>query len=77
MEREQMNGQWRKVLQMGMHSAVKDGVLVENIPTLLIFVADSSERDTLENVQAGQFAATYGLSHVWQKNGAGTWETIK
>ena len=77
MEKVMENTAASKALNLGMHDAVIGGVLHTDIPTRLIFVTDSSERDTLENVQAGQFVATYGLSHVWQKNGAGTWETIK
>lgn len=63
--------------ELGMHDAVVGGKLVRAIPTRLIFVADSTERDALESVDAGQIVATYGCGNVWQKKGDGTWATIK
>ena len=67
----------RKVLQFGMHDAIVDGERQMDIPTKLIFVADSTERDTLDHVMPGQFVAAYGLTNVWQMNGEGEWLTIK
>ena len=69
MEKENMSGQWRKILQIGMHSAMVEGEQVDSIPTLIIFVEDKNERNTLKNVSPGQFAITYDLSHTWCKNG--------
>lgn len=66
-----------KGLEWGMHDAVVNGELVRDIPTRLIFVADSTERDLLPDIFSGTFVATYGLSHVWQRKGDGTWATIK
>lgn len=66
-----------KTLQWGMHDAVVNGELVRDIPTRLVFVADSTERDALENVLPGQFVATYGMGYVWQKKGDGTWAAVK
>ena len=65
-----------KELSWGMHDAVVSGELHRDIPTRLIFVANTTERDALE-VYAGQFVATYGCTNVWQKKGDGTWATIK
>ena len=62
-----------KALQWSMYDAVKNGELVRDIPARLIYVADSTERDALENVEAGTFAATYGLGSIWQRTGSGTW----
>ena len=65
-----------KSLTFGMHNAVKNGELLRDIPTQLTFVADETERNALENVLPGTFAASYGLTHVWQYDGE-TWKTIK
>ena len=64
-------------IELGMHDAVVNGNLVQGIPTRLIFVANSTERDTLTGVMAGQIVVTYGCANVWQKKGDGTWATIK
>ena len=40
-------------IELGMHDAVVNGNLVQGIPTRLIFVANSTERDTLTGVMAG------------------------
>ena len=66
-----------KGLEWGMHDAVVNGELVRDIPTRMIFVANSTERDALTNVAAGTFVATYGLEHIWQRKGDGTWATIR
>lgn len=66
-----------KALQWGMHDAVVNGALQRDIPTRLIFVANSTERDALENIAAGTFVAAYGLANIWQRKGDGTWVTIK
>lgn len=64
--------------ELGMHDAVVGGKLVRAIPTRLIFVADSNERDNaIGSVDAGTIVATYGCGNVWQKKGDGTWATIK
>ena len=65
-----------KALETNMHDAVIDGMVVHDIPTKIIFVANSTERDALENVLPGQFVATYGCSTVWQKKGDGTWAEV-
>lgn len=66
-----------KALQWGMHDAVVNGILQRDIPTRLIFVKNTTERDAQENIAAGTFVATYGLSHIWQRDGDGTWAVIK
>ena len=66
-----------KALQWGMHDAVVNGILQRDIPTRLIFVKNTTERDSQENIAAGTFVATYGLSHIWQRDGDGTWAVIK
>lgn len=66
-----------KALQWGMHDAIVNGVLQRDIPTRLIFVANSTERDELENIAAGTFVATYGLTNIWQRKGDESWATIK
>jgi len=67
----------RKVLELGMHDAVKSGELITGIPTRIIFVASTDERDALEGLAPGTFVATYGLEHVYQLNGSGSWVTIR
>lgn len=64
-------------IELGMHDAVVNGNLIRAIPTRLIFVANSTERDTLTNIAPGTVVATYGCGNVWQKSGDGTWATIK
>ena len=66
-----------KALQWGMHDAVVNGALQRDIPTRLIFVANSTERDALENIAAGTFVAAYGLTNIWQRKGDGSWAVIK
>lgn len=51
------------------HDAVVDGRLLRNIPTRLIFVANKTERNALENIEAGTFVLTFDLSNVWIRNG--------
>ena len=64
-------------LNLGIADAVAGGVLMKGVPLTLTFVADDTERDTLENILPGQIVATYGLGTVWQKSGDGTWIAIK
>lgn len=66
-----------KELNWGMHDAVVSGELHRDIPTRLIFVANTTERDALTGVMAGQIVVTYGCANVWQMKGDGTWATIK
>lgn len=66
-----------KTLQFGMHNAVVNGEVQREIPSTLTFVKDQTERDTLQNISAGQYVATYGIQYIWQKNGEGGWETIR
>lgn len=66
-----------KGLEWGMHDAVVDGELVRDIPTRMIFVTNSTERDALENLAAGTFVAVYGLGTIWQRKADGTWATVK
>lgn len=51
------------------HDAVVNGILLRNIPTRLIFVANKTERNALENIEAGTFVLTFDLSNVWIRNG--------
>lgn len=66
-----------KALQWGMHDAIVNGVLQRDIPTRLIFVANSTERDALKNIAAGTFVTTYDLTNIWNYKGDGSWATIK
>lgn len=66
-----------KELNWGMHDAVVNGELHRDIPTRLIFVTNTTERDALENIAAGTFVAAYGLANIWQRKGDGSWATIK
>lgn len=62
-----------------MHDAVVDGVLHKDIPTRLVFVSSTTERDALPNKTPGMIVALYGFGHVWQydANNAGNWIQIK
>lgn len=51
-------------IELGMHDAVVSGNLIRAIPTRLIFVANSTERDTLTNIAPGTVVATYGCGNV-------------
>ena len=62
-----------KALQWSMYDAVKNGELIRDIPARLIYVADSTERDALENVTAGTAAVTYSGDHFGVLDGSGTW----
>ena len=64
MDKKQTGTMGRKVLEMGMHDAVVDGALHTDIPTRVIFVTDTTERDALEDLEPGTFVALYGLAHV-------------
>ena len=52
------------------HDAVVNGQLLRNIPTRVIFVANKTERNALENIEAGTFVLTYDVKNVWVRNGA-------
>ena len=66
-----------KFLQWGMHDAFANGQLLHDIPTKLIFVKNTTERDELSGILPGTFVAAYGLANIWQRNGDDTWETIR
>lgn len=51
------------------HDAMVNGQLLRNIPTRVIFVANKTERNALENLEAGTFVLTYNLQNVWVRNG--------
>jgi hypothetical protein len=67
-----------KMLDVGMHDAVVNGELIRDIQTRIVFVKDTTERDSnKEKMSAGQFVALYGLGHVYQLDGEGNWKTIR
>lgn len=51
------------------HDAVVNGQLLRNIPTRIIFVANKTERNALENIEAGTFILTFDLRNIWIRNG--------
>ena len=59
------------------YDAVVGGELVRGINAKLIYVADETERDALENISPGFFVATYGVTVIWQYKGDGAWAVVK
>lgn len=66
-----------KSLTWGMHDAVANGEIMRDIPSRLIFVANTTERNGLTDLLPGTFVATYGCTNVWQLDGNNQWTTIK
>lgn len=68
----------RKVLELGMHDAVVNGVLVTDIPSRVVFCKNTTERDAIKSkLQPGQFVVIYGLGNIYQLNGENGWETVR
>ena len=65
--------------QVGNHDSVIDGKLVKGLPTLLTFVANKAERNTLANKAADLIVLTRDFANIWlwDANGTGAWVTIK
>ena len=51
------------------HDAVVNGKLLRNIPTRVIFVANKTERNALEDIEAGTCVLTFDLKNIWIRNG--------
>lgn len=64
------------VLSAGLHDAVLDGDLIQDIPSKTIYVNGVEERDSLPDIMPGTFVATYGLETIWQYKGGGEWATV-
>jgi hypothetical protein len=52
------------------HDAVVNGQLLRNIPTRVIFVSNKTERNALENIEAGTIVLTFNLNNIWIRNGS-------
>lgn len=65
--------------QVGNHDSVIDGVLIKGLPTLLTFVADKTERNSLTNKAPDLIVLTRDFANIWlwDANGNGSWVTIK
>lgn len=64
-------------MSKGTYDAEKNGQVIRDIFAKPIYVTDETARDALKNVSPGQIVATYGLTVIWQRTGAGTWATVK
>ena len=65
------------LLKTGTHDAMVDGVHVTEIPNRTVYISSSEEKDELaDKLLPGTYVALYGLSHIWQLNDSGTYETI-
>ena len=63
-----------KYLQWGMHDAVIAGDIVHDIPSKLIMVKNTTERNRFTNTAPiGSIAATYGFGSMWQLNSDRQW----
>ena len=63
-----------KQLQWGMHTAIINGEIVRDIPSELILVKNTTERNQFTNTaHIGTIAATYGFGSMWQLNSDRQW----
>ena len=66
-----------KGLQWGMHDAVIDGDVVQDIPSKMVFVANQSQLSRFTNTHpVGTIAATYGFGSMWQLNASRQWVSL-
>ena len=66
-----------KSLYWGMHDAYINGEVVRDIPTKMVFVTNQSQLSKFTQIEeVGTFAATYGLSSVWQLNASRQWVSV-
>lgn len=66
-----------KNLQWGMHDAVIDGEVVQDIPSKMVFVTSQSQLSKFTNiVPVGTLAATYGFGSMWQLNASRQWVSM-
>lgn len=66
-----------KSLQWGMHDAVIDGEVVQDIPSKMVFVTSQSQLSKFTNiVPVGTLAATYGFGSMWQLNASRQWVSM-
>ena len=65
-----------KTIIKGAHSAIIGDDIVNDIPDETVYVSEESELANYANKPVGTFAATYGLSAIWQKKPDGTWATV-
>lgn len=66
-----------KNLQWGMHDAVIDGEVVQDIPSKMVYVTSQSQLSKYTNiVPVGTIAATYGLGSMWQLNASLQWVSM-
>lgn len=66
-----------KSLQWGMHDAIVDGDIVHDIPSKMVYVKDTTERDRFTNiVPIGTIAAVYGFGSMWHLNSDRQWVSM-
>lgn len=66
-----------KRLQWGMHDAVINNEVVEDIPSKMIYVSSQSQLSKFTNtVPIGSIAATYGFGSMWQLNASRQWVSV-
>ena len=65
------------IKELNSHSAVIDGVVVNDIPDYTVCVESESDLDLLKDFPAGTIAVQYGFVAMWQKSSDGTWIEIE
>lgn len=67
---------YEKSIQIGMHDAIVDGMIIRDIPSKLAFVSSSNELDYYSDLPPGSIVATYGFTSMWQLKPDKTWAVI-
>lgn len=65
-----------KSLVWNMHDSVVNGVVMRDLTSNIVYVETESQLSQFVDRPAGTFAATYGLTGLWQLKPDKTWATV-
>lgn len=66
-----------KALNMGMHDAIIGNDIVHDIPSKVVYVTAESELASFTGISpVGTFAATYGMTKLWQLDASKEWVEV-
>ena len=76
MKDKTVNQAYPRILQWSVHDVIQNEEIVRDIRSKMVYVSDYSELAHFTDEPIGTFAATYGLTALYQLKPDRTWATI-
>lgn len=77
MAEKTIGNSYPKTLNGGMHDAIIGSDIVHDIPSKVIYVSAESELASFTDISpVGTFAATYGMTKLWQLDASKEWVEV-